>query len=724
MKHELPICLQTERAECSLACLAMVLSYYNYHTDLIELRKKYHISSNGLNLENVIDIANDLKLSTRPLRLDIPLLKDLRTPCILHWNMNHFVVLKSVHRNHIEIHDPANGHRKIPMEEVDASFTGVALEIYPSSTFEPKVAKPRFSLTQLWSQIVGIKRNAMKVLMLSFVIQIFVLLAPYYLQTVIDQVLPTNDENLLLVLAFGFFLALIFQQAATLLRTYVIMYLSTTFAVQVATNLFRHMTNLPLSFFEKRDVGDVVTRFESLNKIREFLTNSFIEAIVDGVMAITVIGILFYYDSTLTFVVLGFVAFYTVFRLLAFQRFREQTENEVVTRAKERSNFIETIQNIQTIMLFDAQPKRVSQWNNLYVDNVNSGLAVRKTRLWYQVINALVFGIENILIIYFLAAAILEGSLTVGMLTAYVAYKQMFTRSYGTLIDKLMEFKMLGMHLERVSEIALTEQVDDKPINASDNFSGTLLLSNLSYRYDDFSRPVFQDTHLKIEQGDHIAITGPSGSGKTTLAKIILGLIAPTEGNIYVDGRDINEFGKRNFRRRVAAVMQDDKLYAGSILDNISLFSPEPDIELAQKCAEMAQVHHAILRKPMGYNSLIGSMGTSLSGGEKQRVILARALYKQPSLLLMDEASSNLDVKTEIAINNAISELNMTRIIIAHRPQTIRNAKRVFRLTPKGLVEIDEDTMDKRSFASLKEKQALQKRQRELLNPDQSEKGE
>ena len=701
MKNKLPICLQTERAECSLACLAMVLGYYNHHTDLIELRKQYHISSNGLNLENVTTIANDLKLITRPLRLDVDGLKSLRTPCILHWNMNHFVVLKSVHRNHIEIHDPASGHRKISMEEVNNSFTGVALEIYPSSTFEHKTDKPKISLKQLWTDIVGLKRNVIKVLVLSCVIQIFVLLAPYYLQTVIDQVLPTSDENLLLVLVFGFFLALLFQQAATLLRPYVILYLGTTFSVQVATNLFRHMTSLPLNFFEKRDVGDVVTRFESLNRIRDFLTNSFIEAIVDGVMAITVLTILFYYDSQLTFIILGFVAFYTIYRLIAFRAFRNQTEEEVVTRAKERSNFIETVQNVQTIMLFDAQPKRVSQWNNLYVDNVNSGLVVRKTKAWYQVVNSMVFGIENLLIIFFLASAILEGSLTVGMLTAYVAYKQIFTRSYSTLVDKLMEFKMLGMHMERVSEIALTDPVIDNGINSAEKFEGKLALSGLSFGYDDFSTPALKDIDLYVEPGEHIAITGPSGSGKTTLAKIILGLIEPTGGKMLVDGRDIKEFGKRNYRRGVAAVMQDDRLYAGSILDNICLFAPEPDLEFAQKCAEMAQIHKSILRKPMGYNSLLGSMGMSLSGGEKQRLILARALYKRPSLLLMDEASSNLDVKTEYAINTAIAELNITRIIIAHRPQTIRNADKVYRLTPKGLISIDEKTMDSRTVKHL-----------------------
>jgi ATP-binding cassette subfamily B protein RaxB len=689
LKNTLPIILQTERAECGLACLAMVLSYFNYHTSLVELRKQHHISSNGLNLDNLVEISHDLHLSTRPLRLEVSMLKDLQMPCILHWNMNHFVVLKEVRQKYIVVHDPANGLRKVPMEEVNKKFTGVALEVYPDAQFRKKESKPKFSLTHLWTDIVGVKRNFAKIVVLSALAQVFVLVAPYYIQTVIDRVLPTNDENLLLILALGFVMILIFQQLTHLVRTYIILYVSTTFAVQVASNLFRHLTKLPLTFFEKRDVGDVVTRFESLNKIKEFLTTSFVEALVDGVMTITVIAILFYYDSNLTFIILGFVTLYTVFRIVAFKRFRALNETEITTRAHERSNFIETVQNIQTIMIFDAQPKRVSQWNNLYVDNVNSGLSIQKTRMWYQVVNASIFGIENILVIYFLAMAILEGSMSVGMLTAYIAYKQMFTRNYATFLDNLMEFKMLGLHLERVAEVSLTEIVTDKPINSNDVFNGHLRLENICYRYDDFSEDVLNNINLTVKPGEHIAITGPSGVGKSTLVKIMLGLHEPTGGKITIDGRDINEFGKRNFRKGVAAVMQDDQLYIGSILDNISFFTPEPDIEFAKECAKMAQIHDNIMCKPMAYNSLIGAMGSSLSGGEKQRVILARALYKRPKLILMDEASSNLDIKTEMAINQAIAALDITRIIIAHRPQTIRSATKVYRLTYQGLSEMD-----------------------------------
>lgn len=688
LKHTLPVCLQAERAECGLACLSMVLGYYGHPTPLMALRRRFQISSNGLTLASLMDIAVSLNLTPRSFRLELSALKGLRLPCILHWNMNHFVVLKAVHDDGITIHDPAKGVVRLSMSEVDKLFTGVALELTPGLGFVERKPAPRFTLSDLWQTIVGLKRAFAKIIILSLLIQLFVLAAPYYLQTVIDRVIPTRDENLLLILAFGFLLVLVFQQVVSVLRAFVVMYMGAAFGTQVSGSLFRHMLSLPLAFFEKRDIGDIVTRFESLNRIREFLANSFVETIIDGVMALAVLSILFYYDPAITFVVLGFVIAYAVFRVAQLRAFRRAIEAEAISRGRERSNFIETVQNIQTIMLFDAQAQRSGQWNNLYADNINSALGVQKARLLYQVGNATIFGLENIIVLYLLALGVLRAELTIGMLTAYVAYKATFARSFSAFLDKLMEYKVLDLHLERISEIALAEPVRDIHQTDAQPIRGEIELVNVSYRHDDFSTPIFQDVNLKIAPGDHIAITGASGVGKSTLGKMLLGLLEPSSGVILVDRRPIESYGKRNFRKHVAAVMQDDRLYAGSILDNICLFAAQPDIELAHECAKLAQIDYLVRGKPMGYNSLLGQGGSSLSGGERQRLFLARALYKRPSILLMDEASSHLDVKTEMAINEAISALRMTRIIIAHRPQTIRNARRVLRLTRNGLAEL------------------------------------
>lgn len=688
MSDKLPVLLQAERAECGLACVAMILSYYGHKVSVLDLRRQFIVSANGLTLADLIDLSHRLKLNARSFKVELSALRDLRLPCILHWGMNHYVVLKKIGRQSVEIHDPARGLVKVAWDEVDRQFTGVALELLPEADFETRPIRPKFRLSDLWQSISGAGSSFGKIVLLSLVLQCFVLLAPYYLQTTIDKVLPSRDDSLMLLLAGGFIVILLFQQLVTILRSYIVMYLGAAFGQQVAGSLFRHLLHLPLSFFQKRDIGDIVTRFESLNRIREFLTNSFIEVLVDGFMMLTVLALLFYYDVTVTCVVLLFVLLYTLLRFGFFPHFRRVTEAEAVNRGRERSSFIENVQNIQTIMQFDAQPQRCTQWNNLYADTVNSALSIQKSRLLFNVSNNLLFGLENVLVIYLLAMSILDATITIGMLTAYLAYKQTFVRSFSTFLDKFMEFRMLDLHLERVSEIALTEAVQDNSIPDQRKLSGAIELQGLSLRFDDFTAPVFRQLDLKIEAGDIIAITGPSGSGKSSLARLLLGLIQPTEGRILVDNCPLDKFGHRNYRRFVAAVMQDDKLYAGSILDNICLFDPVPDIAFAQECARKAQVEHLILAKPMGYNSLISQDGSSLSGGEKQRLFLARALYKRPVILLMDEASSHLDVKTEMAINQAISELKMTRIIIAHRPQTIRLANRVYRLTRQGLMEL------------------------------------
>lgn len=344
-------------------------------------------------------------------------------------------------------------------------------------------------------------------------------------------------------------------------------------------------------------------------------------------------------------------------------------------------------------MAVDAQPMRAAKWSNLHTESVNSNLNVRKAGVFYRAVNALIFGVENVLVLYLLAMAVLSGDLTIGMITAFIAYKRIFTQRTSSLIDKLLEFKMLGLHLERVSEIALEEKVEDIPAGGGKGeFLGNIKLNNVSYRYDDFSSVIINDVSFEINQGDYIAICGPSGVGKSTLVKLLVGLIEPTSGLILVNGMSVRQFGKKRYRKHVSTVLQDDRLYAGTLLDNVTFFDSNPDRSWAEECCELAQIHRSIMAKPMGYSTLLGQLGDSLSGGEKQRLILARALYRRPKLLILDEATSNLDVKTEKLINELLSKLDITRIVIAHRPQAIRNAERIIRLTRKGIIESDKET--------------------------------
>lgn len=681
---------QSEAAECGLACIAMVANFHGHQLDLTTLRNRYSVSLKGANLQQLMLLANQLGLTGRALKLDLSDLVKLRTPCILHWEMNHFVVLKKVHHNGITILDPAMGERRVSMNEVDKAFTGVALELTPSQEFKKIDERVRLGLTAFWTKVQGLVPSLIKLFILSLLLQVFVLAAPYYTQLVVDEVLVSHDKPLLVVLALGFGLIMLLQVLTQTLRGWVVLHLGSVMSVQMATNLMRHLLHLPLSFFEKRHIGDVVSRFGSLNSVRELLTNSLVEGIIDGIMAITVLVMMYLYSPQLSLVVSIAVLLYALIRWALYRPLRQLTETSIVASAKEQSNFMETVRGIQSIKLFGQQSQRLNLWQNRFADAVNQNYKLGKWQISYSTINQLLFGVENILVVYLAALAVLSGDITVGMLFAFMAYKNQFTSRMAALIDKIVEINMTKLHLDRLADIALTDKENEGMEAQSREISGQLSLKNISFRYANNEPLLFNELSLEVQPGDNVAIIGPSGSGKTTLMKVMLGLMLPENGKVEADGIDIRHLGLRHYRSQIAAVMQNDQLMSGTLAENISFFDPQLNMQRVMECAQLAGIHQDISAMPMGYNSLIGDMGSSLSGGQKQRVLLARALYRKPKILFMDEATSHLDVQLEHYVNQAIKQLNMTRIIIAHRPETILNAERILQLHNGQLHDITE----------------------------------
>jgi ATP-binding cassette, subfamily B, bacterial CvaB/MchF/RaxB len=687
-RRRLPIILQTEMAECGIACLAMVASYHGHEIDLNTLRRQYPISLRGTTLHGLMHTADKMDFACRPLRLELEQLDQLRTPTILHWDMNHFVVLKSVSKKFIIIHDPAQGERKITMEEASKHFTGVALELTPTSKFEPKDEVRKIPLWMFWHRIVGLKSAMVQVFLLSIALQIFSLISPLYMQLVVDEVLRSYDMHFLKVLALGFTLLMLIELGTSALRSVLLMSFSSMLNIQMATNLFRHLIRLPLPYFEKRHIGDIVSRFGSLSQIEKLLTTGIVQAIVDGIMAITTLIMLLVYAPFLALLVLTALGLYTIIRLLWYRPLRNITEESIVTGAKESSNFMETIRATQSIKIFGKETQRQILWQNRYADKINTGIRLGKMKIIFTSMNSLLFGIENIIVIYFAAKLVMAGSMTVGMLYAFLSYKSQFTSKALALIENFIELKMLGLHLERLGDIALEKQeVQESGLQDPPQLKGAIQLENVSFRYSDEEPYILKNVNLTINPGESIALVGPSGCGKTTLMKIMMGLFIPQEGKIYFDGIPLDKLGIQNFREQVAAVMQNDQLLSGSISENISFFDPQIDFPRVEQCATFAVIAHDIARMPMTYNTLIGDMGTTLSGGQKQRVVLARALYKQPRILFLDEATSHLDVALEQAVNAAVKQLQITRVIIAHRPETIRSADRIFVFTPEGIIE-------------------------------------
>lgn len=673
----LPVFLQTEAAECGLASVGMVACFHGHRVDLAALRRRFTVSLKGATLAYLMQVAGRLHLAPRPLRLELDELPKLRTPCILHWDMNHFVVLKQADARSAVIHDPAGGVKRLSMDEVSRHFTGVALELSPTTDFRPLDERRRIRLRDLMGSVIGLERSLLQVFILALCLQAVAVVSPFYMQWAVDGAIVSADRDLLAVLGLGFLLLAIIQVSLSILRSWVVLYLSTTLNLQWLANVFSHLLRLPVSYFEKRHLGDVVSRFGAVTTIQRTLTSSFVEALIDGVMALVTLAMMLVYSPMLTAIALVAVAFYAALRWAFYQPLRRATEEHIVHSAKQQSHFLETVRGVQSIKLFGRQEERRCRWLNLVVDAVNQDVATQKLGLGFRSANGLVMGVERVAIVWLGALLVLDSAFSVGMLFAFMAYKEQFSARVSGLIDKLIDLRMLNLQGERLADIVLSPPEEDSSLPAPDAVEPSLEVRGLSFRYSDTEPLVLLNCGFTVQAGESVALVGPSGGGKTTLIKLMLGLLQPTDGKVLAGGIDIQKLGIDRYRKLVGTVMQDDQLFAGSIGDNISFFDPLPDHGAIERVARLAAVHEDIVAMPMAYNTLIGDMGAALSGGQKQRILLARALYKQPRILFLDEATSALDVQRERAVNDSIRSLNLTRIIIAHRPETIASAERV-----------------------------------------------
>jgi ATP-binding cassette subfamily B protein RaxB len=680
-----PVVLQTEAAECGLACLAMVATYHGYRTDLATLRRTYPMSLKGATLGDLIQVAAQLNLAARPLKVELERLEELALPAVLHWDFNHFVVLTRVTRDAVVVHDPARGERRIKLDDVSKHFTGVVLELARAPHFEPRTERRRVSLRALVGPLQGARTIIAQVLLLALVLEVFAVAGPLFLQLVVDEAITPQDRSFLTVLAIGFLLLGVIQGCVTALRSWTVTVLSTAINLQLVNNLFRHLLSLPLAFFEKRHLGDLASRFDSLRSIETTLTTTFAEAVIDGLMATATFGAMWLYSARLSAMVLGAAAAYAALRWALLRSVRQAQHEEIVHSARQQTSFLETVRGIQSVKLFNRQLQRLVLHQNLLTERLNAAIRVQRLTIVQQWASGTLFAIENVFVIGFGASLALDGRLSVGMLFAFVAYKQLFGARVKALIEKLADFGILGLHTERVADIALCEPEPEGGSGGERwrSLEPQIELRHVSFRYSAYEPAVLEDVSLTVARGEFVAIVGPSGCGKTTLLKLILGLLPPTTGQILVGGIDVAHLGP-GYRNLIGTVMQEDQLFAGSLADNICFFDAEPDQQRMENCAHLAAIDAEIRALPMGYNTLVGDMGTVLSGGQRQRVLLARALYRQPRILCLDEATSHLDAACERRVNEAIRSLNLTRIVVAHRTETIQMASRTIALQGAG----------------------------------------
>lgn len=682
-RRRVPVIHQTETAECGLACLAMICGHFGKNIDLISLRRKFNLSARGTNLAGINGIAEQLGMVTRALSLELDELGALKMPCILHWDFSHFVVLVSVKRNRYVLHDPARGRRYLGREEMSRYFTGIALEVWPGSEFLAETQQTRISLRSLINSIYGIKRTLAKIFCLSVVIEAINLLMPVGTQLVMDHAIPAGDRGLLTLISAGLMFFILLRAAVSMLRAWSSLVMSTLINIQWQSGLFNHLLRLPLAFFERRKLGDIQSRFGSLDTLRATFTTCVVGAIMDSIMVVGVFVMMLLYGGYLTWIVLGFTMVYVLIRLVTYGYYRQISEETLVRGARASSYFMESLYGIATVKIQGMAGIRGTHWLNLKIDAINSGIKLTRMDLLFGGINTFVAACDQVAILWLGASLVIDNQMTIGMFVAFGSFRGQLSDRVASLTSFLLQLRIMSLHNERIADIALHEKEEKKPEIeiVADMSPVSLETTDLSYRYDSQSAQVFSGLNLSVAPGESVAITGASGAGKTTLMKVLCGLFEPDSGKVLVNGTDIRQLGINNYHRMIACVMQDDRLFSGSIRENICGFAEETDDEWMTECAKASHIHDVIMKMPMGYETLIGELGEGLSGGQKQRIFIARALYRKPGILFMDEATSSLDTESERFVNAAIKKMNITRVIIAHRETTLRTVDRIFRIT-------------------------------------------
>ncbi|GEA12822.1 peptidase domain-containing ABC transporter [Alteromonas sp. KUL49] len=702
--QRVPVILQAEAAECGLVCLNMIGHYYGDTRDMVNMRHQYSLSLRGASLKDIISIGSHMNFQCRALKLEMDDLTSLQTPSMLHWDMNHFVVLVKVTKKALTIHDPALGKQTLTFEQAAQHFTGVALEIQPNKDFTPVKAPEKLRLRDFFKQTKGFGKSIVVLFLLSALLQLFIIASPYYMQTVVDDVLVQNNAPLLTALAVGFCLLLLIETFTSCTRQLLILSLSSRLQLQMSSAVFKHLLSLPVDYFEKRHIGDVVSRFGSLTHIRDFLTTGVVTAILDGIMATLTLSVMFIYSPILSLVVVAIMLIYLVFRISLLPTTKRLTTEKINLSASEQSHFMESIRAIIPVRIYQQEIQRHGEWQNKLVNTLNKDISLGKLEITSQTVNHLLFGLENIIIIYVAAQLVLENTFSVGMLFAFIAYKTRFSSAFDSVVNKVIALRMLGLHFDRLSDIIFTspeQQLGSRgnsPAKLLNNNSASttpasyhLTASDLSYRYSSSEPYVFHQLNLKVTPGECVAIVGPSGTGKTTLLKCLMGLLTPTHGELTTHSIHHDK------ELAIAAVLQEDMCLSGTIADNIACFDEAPDLSRIANAAMLACLHQEIVNMPMQYNTLVGDMGTSLSGGQRQRLFLARALYRHPEILFLDEASSHLDLDNEAMINHHLKQLKITRIIVAHRPQTIAMADTVYQLSEGQLHKLPAQLADELS---------------------------
>lgn len=670
-----PVILQSNRVECGLACLAMVAAFHGHHETMGEYRAKFRTASRGTTLAQLRDYAEQLGFQCRAVRIEIDAMRHLQLPAILHWDLDHFVVLESVGRRSIRIIDPAFGVRQPAAQEVGESFTGVALELVPSVNVQRTQPVRTVRLRDFLPAFRGLGGSLGGVFAMTLALQILTLVLPLNSQFTVDLGVREADLGVVAVLALGFGLVVISSATVEWLRSLLVIHVGNTSTFRIIGGLARRLLRLPDEWFVAHHTGDVISRFDSARPIRDFILAGLFSVIVDATVAVGALVILVLYSPPIAFAIAILVAGHAACTYGTASRVRTLMHESINATARERTTLIENIERQRAIRLLNARDFRGDAWLEQYVEAVNANTRHSRFVAHVDFGGRILVGMETIAVLLLGAIQVVDGSFTLGMLFAVTSYSSLLSGRTETLLRSLVQIRLLSLHQERVSEIALAEEEQAGPLGIQHKIGGGIELESVGFAYGEAAKPVIREFNLSVYPGEFIAISGKSGAGKSTLIKLLCGLVDAQEGSISIDGADLRSLDLNHYRSQLGVVMQDDDLLSGSIIENIAL-EQTADATRVAEAAKIACIHDEILALPMRYMTPVGHMGSALSGGQKQRLMLARAVYDRPSMLLLDEGTAHLNDELQQQVVDQLTGLGITIIAATHDDRVIKRATR------------------------------------------------